>query len=109
MRSSFLDANLRIGSLGRIREVDEEFLSMSEKECGLSSRPLSRGGVRVIQVLPQENELFQELEEDDLGCSEVVNEFALKECEYGSNYLCDFSDEPEDKEGNNKDILLFYI
>ena len=108
MRSSFLDANLRIGSLGRIREVDEEFLSMSEKECGLSSRPLSRRGVRVIQVQPQENELFQELEEEDLGCSEVVNEFALKECEYGSNYLYDFSDEPEGKEGN-KDILLFYI
>ena len=107
MRSSFLDANLRIGSLGRIREVDEEFLSMSEKECGLSSRPLSRRGVRVIQVQPQENELFQGLEED-LGCSEVVNECTLKEYEYGSNDLSDFSDEPEGKEGN-KDILLSYI
>ena len=32
MRCKFLDANLRIGSLGRIREVDEELLNLSEKE-----------------------------------------------------------------------------
>lgn len=100
MRSSFLDANLRIGSLGRIREVDEEFLSMSEKECSLSPRPLSRSGVRVIQVQPKENELLQGfVQEEDLVCSEVLNECTLKECEYGSNDSCDFSDEPEGKKG----------
>ena len=95
MRSSFIDANLRIGSLGRIREVDEEFLSLSEKECSLPSRPLSRQEVRFIQVQPKENELVQELSEKDLLCSKVPKECISNQCEYGSNDLCDFTHESE--------------
>ncbi|CAB4045517.1 Hypothetical predicted protein, partial [Paramuricea clavata] len=97
MRCRFLDANLRIGSLGRIREVDEEFLSISEKENGLSSRPLSRRGVRLIQVQPKENEILQDaVEADDVRSSELSKECCIEEhCKDSSNDLCGFSDDLE--------------
>ena len=92
MRCNFLDANLRIGSLGRIREVDEELLNFSEKESGLSSRPQSRQGVRLIQVLPNENEIFPEtMEARGLNISK---ECCIEEhCKYNpDNLVCDLSD-----------------
>lgn len=57
MRCSFLDANLQIGSLGRIREVDEEFLNISEKEKQNCTSP--KRGVRLIQVRPKEDETLR--------------------------------------------------
>ena len=102
MRCRFLDANLRIGSLGRIREVDEEFLSISEQENGFSSRPLSRRGVRLIQVQPRENEILQEtVEADDARSSELPKECCIEEhCKDSSNDLCGFSDDSETIIGN---------
>ena len=92
MRCNFLDANLRIGSLGRIREVDEEFLNFSEKESGLSSRPLSRQGVRLIQVLPNENEISPEFLEA-MGL-DISKECGVEEhCKCNPNHSdCDLSD-----------------
>jgi hypothetical protein len=102
MRCRFLDANLRIGSLGRIREVDEEFLSISEQENGFSSRPLSRRGVRLIQVQPRENEILQEaVEADDARSSELPKKCCIEEhCKDSSNDLCGFSYDSETIIGN---------
>ena len=97
MRCNFLDANLRIGSLGRIREVDEELLNISEKESCSSSRPLSGCGVRLIQVQPKENEILPgSVEENDAGISEVPKECSFEEhCKYSYDDLFDFSDDNE--------------
>jgi hypothetical protein len=91
MRCKFLDANLRIGSLGRIREVDEELLNLSEKESGLSSRPLSRRGVRLIQVQPKENEMWSESSE--ASSLQEPRECCIEEhCEYTSDDLGELLD-----------------
>ena len=107
MRSSFLDANLKIGSLGRIREVDERFLDSSEKETSSVVNPLPRRGVRLIEVQPKENNIMQQ----EPVQAKVSENFELpKECyieEHCRYSPSDFVHEPDCITGGYQfDILL---
>ena len=84
----FNDANLRIRSLSRIREVDEELLNLSEKESGLSSRTLSRQGVHFIQVLPNE-----EISPESMEAMGISKKCCIEEhSKYNPDHLdCDLS------------------
>lgn len=88
MRCSFLDANLQIGSLGRIREVDEEFLNISEKEKQNCTSP--KRGVRLIQVRPKEDEILP-LTPKQSECFEELKEFCLEQHYKGNDDIGDLA------------------
>lgn len=97
MRCGFLEANLRINSLGRIREVNEEILNISKKELGDGYQ----GEVRLIQVKTRHGEELQETVQAKHVKSGVLNELSPE----GRSRKCTVSDGLERKESGKIDPI----